>query len=37
MQFSKIAAIAALIEMTEAIRVTDNSDKLGRNVDGTIW
>jgi hypothetical protein len=37
MQFSKLGAIAALLGMTEAVRVTDNSDPLGRNVDRTTW
>lgn len=37
MQFSKIITLAALLGMAEAIKIKDNSDPLGRNVDRTTW
>ena len=33
----KLIAVAALLGFTEAIRLKDDSDPLGRNVDGTVW
>ena len=32
-----IVALAALLGFTEGIRLRDDSDPLGRNVDPTIW
>jgi hypothetical protein len=37
MQFSKLFALAALLGCTSAIRIQDNSDPEGRNVDKTTW
>lgn len=37
MQYSKLFALAALLGFTSAIRLQDNSDPLGRNVDQTTW
>ena len=39
MSISKVTVIAALFAATSAVRVFshDDSDKLGRNVDQTIW
>ena len=34
---TKFIAVAALLGMTDAIKVKDNSDPLGRNVDKSIW
>lgn len=33
----KFGAIVMALGIAEAIRVTDNSDPLGRNVDKTVW
>lgn len=37
MQYSKLIILAALLGATEAVRLTDNSDSKGRNVDQTTW
>jgi len=37
MQYSKLFALAALLGCTSAIRIQDNSDPEGRNVDKTTW
>ena len=37
MQYSKLFALAALLGCTSAIRLQDNSDPEGRNVDKTTW
>ena len=37
MSYSKLFVIAALVGTMGAIRINDNSDKLGRNVDKTTW
>ena len=35
MQYSKLMVLAALFGATEAVRISDNSDKLGRNLPGS--
>ena len=37
MNLTKIIALGALLGFTEGIRLHDDSDPLGRNVDGTVW
>lgn len=37
MQYSKLFALVALLGCTSAIRIQDNSDPEGRNVDKTTW
>ena len=38
MQYSKLMVLAALLSATEAVRLSDNSDKLGRNTpDAPTW
>jgi len=37
MQLSKYIAVLALLGAAQAIKINDNSDKLGRNVDKTTW
>jgi len=37
MNYSKLFALAALLGYTSAIRIQDNSDPEGRNVDKTTW
>ena len=37
MQYSKLFAIVALLGYTSGIRIQDNSDPEGRNVDKTTW
>ena len=37
MNLSKIIALAALLGFSEGIRLRDDSDPQGRNVDQTVW
>jgi hypothetical protein len=37
MSYSKLVVVAALVGFLSAVKITDNSDPLGRNVDKTTW